>query len=138
VTRAVLGQVAEFPIRNPGTPLLASLPLFVLLGILGGFGGCAFNVGLLESQRLLQFRSVTANVVKVLVCGLVIVVVGWWSPEMIGGGLDLTDRVLAGNLHIRWLLAALLLRYVLSAGGYAMGTSGGIFAPLLVLGALGG
>jgi CIC family chloride channel protein len=137
VTRLCLGQVVIFPIETPAPPL-ASLPLFVLLGVLGGLGGCAFNVGLLQGQRRLRSRSPLANVLKVLGCGLLITLVGWWAPEMIGGGMTLSRDVLAGSHVASWLIAALLLRFVLSIGSYAMGSSGGIFAPLLVLGAIGG
>lgn len=137
VIRLWLGQVAVFPDATPAPPL-ALLPLFILLGIGGGLGGWAFNVGLLRSQRGLRFRTPLANVLKVVVCGLAIAFVGWQLPEMIGGGMNLSKHVLAGEHTMTWLAVALLVRFVLSIGSYAMGSSGGIFAPLLVLGAVGG
>ncbi|MEZ5600360.1 MAG: chloride channel protein [Candidatus Competibacteraceae bacterium] len=63
--------------------------------------------------------------------------IGWWMPEICGGGQPLVERILSGREYIDlWTLALLFgLRFLLTMGSYT-GAAGGIFAPLLVLGAL--
>jgi CIC family chloride channel protein len=48
----------------------------------------------------------------------------------------LSNRALIGEGTLMWLSVMFLLRFILSIGSYSVGTAGGIFAPLLVLGGL--
>ena len=54
---------------------------------------------------------------------------------MIGGGDSITQRTLAGTEALMLVPLAFLLRFVLGNVSYAARTPGGLFAPLLVLGA---
>jgi CIC family chloride channel protein len=51
-------------------------------------------------------------------------------------GLALSIRALVGEGTAVWLATMILLRFLLSIGSYGVGTAGGIFAPLLVIGGL--
>jgi CIC family chloride channel protein len=53
----------------------------------------------------------------------------------VGGGDAVTQRTLTGSDAVGVVLAAFLLRFVLSTLSYAARTPGGLFAPMLVLGA---
>jgi chloride channel protein, CIC family len=54
---------------------------------------------------------------------------------MIGGGDLITQAVLADHHGIKILTAVLLLRFLIGPLSYAAGVPGGLFAPILVLGA---
>jgi CIC family chloride channel protein len=136
LARCVLGQTPVLQATLTQIPPLESLPFFVVLGILGGALAWGFNNALVYFTRCLAFRSVTANAGKVVVAGLVLAAVGFCYPPLLGGGLVLSNRALLGEGTVTWLVTMLVLRFVLSIGSYAMGTAGGIFAPLLVLGGL--
>jgi CIC family chloride channel protein len=50
----------------------------------------------------------------------------------------LAERALTGAIAFSWLPALLAARFFLLMSSYGTGAAGGIFAPLLVIGALGG
>ena len=101
-----------------------------------GCFGWLYNRSLIACTRLLRFTSWKANATKVAVTGVVLGVVGWNYPPLLGGDLELTGRILLGKGTLGSLALILGLRFVMSIGSYAVGTAGGIFAPLLVLGGL--
>ena len=59
----------------------------------------------------------------------------WFAPGLVGGGDTITQHALAGAWTLAAIPAAFLLRFGLGALSYAARTPGGLFAPLLVLGA---
>jgi len=59
-------------------------------------------------------------------------------PSLVGGGGALVGHALSGQGLVGALLLSLVARYFLTLGSYGTGAPGGIFAPLLVLGAQGG
>jgi CIC family chloride channel protein len=61
--------------------------------------------------------------------------VGLFLPGVLGGGDRLVDAILAGDVTLAALAGFMLLRFVLTMASYGTGAPGGIFAPLLVLGA---
>jgi CIC family chloride channel protein len=69
------------------------------------------------------------------VVGAAVGILGWFAPDLIGGGDAITQSVLAGSASLAALPAVFLLRFALGAVSYAAGTPGGLFAPMLVLGA---
>ncbi len=107
-----------------------------MLGIAAGLLGVLYNKGLLFTMSLfarVQQRWVLAPAAAV---GIVIGLVGWFSPILIGGGHSLAEVVLAGNVALAVIPLFFVVRLVLSISSYATGAAGGIFAPLLALGSL--
>ncbi len=138
LSRGFMGQNPVFHVTVTSIPDLASLHLFLMLGILAGVLGVLFNRALLTTQRLTEARSRWLLVSKCVSWGVIIGLIGWWMPEVCGGGQPLVQRILSGREHFDlWMLAFLFgLRFLLTMGSYGTGAAGGIFAPLLVLGAL--
>ncbi|HPF57168.1 MAG TPA: H(+)/Cl(-) exchange transporter ClcA [Candidatus Competibacteraceae bacterium] len=138
LSRWLMGQNPVFHVTVTAIPDLASLPLFLALGILAGVLGVLFNRALLATQRLSDVRGPWKLAAKWISWGTIIGLMGWWMPELCGGGHLIVERILGGHEYIDlWTLALLFgLRFVLTMGSYGTGAAGGIFAPLLVLGAL--
>ncbi|HDQ44188.1 MAG TPA: H(+)/Cl(-) exchange transporter ClcA [bacterium] len=136
VARIGLGQFPVFTIPNYPVPPLTSLPVFALLGVAAGVFGILFNRSLLtmiEMQARLPARFVLP---AAAMTGGLIGLVGWFSPHLIGGGHALTESVLRGDMLLISIPVLFLIRLSLTASSYATGAPGGIFAPMLVLGAL--
>jgi CIC family chloride channel protein len=62
-------------------------------------------------------------------------ILAWLAPGLVGGGDEITQHVLAGEAAVALVPLAFLLRFGLGAVSYAAATPGGLFAPMLVLGA---
>jgi chloride channel protein, CIC family len=68
--------------------------------------------------------------------GGIIGLVGWFSPLMLGSGHALAESTLKGDLLLAAIPLFFVIRFLLTTTSYGTGAPGGIFAPLLVLGAL--
>jgi CIC family chloride channel protein len=62
----------------------------------------------------------------------------WFLPNLVGGGDDLTQLTLLGDPLLAFLPWIFVLRFVLGPLSYAARTPGGLFAPMLVVGAQSG
>jgi len=62
--------------------------------------------------------------------------VGWFSPLMLSSGDSLVEASLKGDISLATIPLFLVVRFLLTMISYGTGAPGGIFAPMLVLGAL--
>jgi CIC family chloride channel protein len=115
---------------------LTSLPIFAVLGIFAGLLGVAFNKGLLKSIELFGGIRDQWKLGTVAAIGAIIGLISWFSPIMAGDGHALAELVLAGEFVLAAIPLFFAIRFLMSISSYATGTAGGIFAPLLALGAL--
>ena len=148
VTRTFTGQFPSFHISGYPTPPLAALPLFAVLGLLCGVMGVLFNRGLLRSLRLFHSWTRWPSWVRPALVGVIVGLLAWWLPSVVGGGHSTAELVLRGKAYtllgghitlprlVGFLLLLLVVKFALTIISYASGVPGGIFAPLLVLGAL--
>jgi CIC family chloride channel protein len=136
VSRLVSGQVPAFSVPPIPAPPLATIPVFIGIGALCGLLGVVFNRGLLSASEIVgKVRSKSFILVSVgtgVLAGSVYLV----SPSLLGGGHGLTETSLHGQVLMIPAIAFLLTRLVFVHFSYATGVPGGIFAPLLSLGAL--
>lgn len=138
VVRLLTGQSPVFHVQNPPVPPLTTLPLFLILGVCAGLLGVVFNRTLLGSLRLFERTRRWPFGLPAALVGAIVGGIGWFVPEALGGGGPLVQLTLGGKLAIHVAVSLLLLRFLMTMGSYGTGTAGGIFAPLLVLGAQGG
>jgi CIC family chloride channel protein len=136
VARAGAGQFPVFTIPAYAVPPLTSLPVFALLGVLCGGLGVLFNRGLLASINFYAKLPARFVLPAVMLTGGAVGLAGWFSPVTIGSGHGLAEMALNGSLLLRAIPVLFLARFVLTSACYGTGVPGGIFAPLLVLGAL--
>jgi CIC family chloride channel protein len=136
VTRSVTGQLPVFHVAPmPVLPLLA-LPVILVLGLLAGVLGVAFNRSLLHALTVFtRVRRWPASLHGVLV-GAAVGLLGLCIPTALGSGQRLVEAVLQGQIRLLYIPGWFLLRFGLTMVSYGCGAPGGIFAPLLVLGAL--
>ncbi len=136
VARLLTGSAPVFFVPSYAAPPIGSLLLFAILGALAGLTGVLFNHSLIGMMNLfgrLQGRSKLSAVGFV---GAVIGAAGWFAPEVVGGGHALAELTLAGELALVAVPVWFLVRFLFTTASYGTGAAGGIFAPLLVLGAL--
>ena len=126
-------EVAAYPV--PPTRLLG---VFVVVGLLCGGLGAAFNRTLVGGMDAVERIAPTTGraVLLAATVGAAAGLVAWFSPDFVGGGHEISEVILDGNVALTIIPLLFLLRFVLTIASYGTGAPGGIFAPLLVLGAL--
>ncbi|MDE3084233.1 MAG: H(+)/Cl(-) exchange transporter ClcA [Verrucomicrobiota bacterium] len=138
VCRVLTGETPVFSMRELPAPTLRALPVALLLGVVCGLGGVIFNRALRKSLDLFdRLKHWPAWAVGAMV-GIGVGLAGWLYPDVAGSGASLAERAVLGEIAVRWLLLLLVARFFLTMWSYGSGAAGGIFAPLLVIGALGG
>jgi H+/Cl- antiporter ClcA len=133
ISRLVFGNraVLAFPVL-PVLPL-PFFPLLVLLGVLLGAGGALFNVCILSSQR--AYARVPEKYRLFLAFGAS-ALVGCFLPQALGGGHSIIVSLVAPGQQMIPLLVLLAVRFVFTMVCFGSGAPGGIFLPLLAVGAL--
>jgi CIC family chloride channel protein len=138
VCRLLTGETPVFALHGMPVPSLNALPVALIVGGIAGFGGVLFNRSLLASlDRFDRLRRWPPFAVGAL-AGLIVGFAAWIYPEVSGSGAILAEHAMAGKIAIRGVIALVAARFVLTMVSYGSGAAGGIFAPLLVIGALGG
>lgn len=136
VTSVLLGPGPIFPVPDVEAGPLWMLIPFALLGMALGAAGVLYNRLVIVLLDLAQHAPGLAPELKAGIIGAAVGGLGVLAPQLVGGGEGLTEVVLLGGLSTAGLALALLVRWLLGPVSYAAGTPGGLFAPLLVVGAL--
>src|SRR4029077_19130715 len=110
--------------------------IYAILGVAGGFVSVAFTKLLLWMRaRFLWFPRKTVWFQPVA-GGLMVGVMGWFVPQLLGVGYKHVGEVLNGRMALRLMILLLALKLVAVATSYSSGNAGGIFGPSLFLGAM--
>jgi len=126
-----LFQVPQYQLVHP-----LEFAVYAVLGVLGGFVSVAFTQLLLRLRaRFLRFPAKT-KWFQPVVGGLLVGIMGWFVPQLMGVGYTYVGEVLNGGMFLKMMLLLLALKLVAVAVSYASGNAGGIFGPSLFLGAM--
>lgn len=114
------------------------IPFYLLLALmgvfLGGFGAL-YNKVLLKTQDLYGKIHRGAPVSQAVIPFLLVVPIGLLFPDLLGGGHHIITILETQSLPMATLFLFLAVRFVFSMVSYGSGAPGGIFLPLLALGA---
>ena len=135
VSRVLLGEAPDFHVEALTYAGAATKPLYFVLGAVAGLMAIVYNRLLLATiDTITQLERWPVELRAGLIGGAV-GMFAWFVPDVVGGGDSITQRALVGADTLGWLPLVFLLRLGLGAISYAAGTPGGLFAPMLVLGA---
>jgi CIC family chloride channel protein len=138
-SRLILGNHADFHVEPISAPALAWLPLFVVFGLLTGCLGAVYNgLVLWFLDHVAAIRRIPAPA-KAAVIGAVVGLAMFVYPLAVGGGDPLTQRILDGHhIVLSVVIGYLVVRFIAGPLSYSAPVPGGLFAPMLALGALWG
>jgi len=131
----ITGRAPVFAVAVVLEPTFIDNLLFLLLGIVAGLLGALYNRALFGALAIADRFAGWPAEARAAAVGAAVGAVAWFAPALAGGGDGLTQQTLDGTVAPALLPFVLMVRLVLSAASYAAGTPGGLFAPLLALGA---
>jgi H+/Cl- antiporter ClcA len=135
LSRTVFGFDPIFDFGQLSYIRMRYYPLVVVLGILTGVLGVVYNKCLLKSQDLYQKIPMKKSEYKVIIPFLLAGLLGVTTPEVLGGGHGMIRLISAGHLTLRIVVFLLAVKFLFSMVSFGSGAPGGIFFPMLVLGA---
>lgn len=134
VSRNVFGLKPVFTFNITHMMPLSTYGHVLILGVVMGLAGVVYNSCLSRSQDL--YGKISRQLVRLLIPFLLAGVFGFVYPAVLGGGHSLVEELTAGELVIGGLVVLLLIKFCYSMISFGSGAPGGIFLPLLVMGAI--
>jgi chloride channel protein, CIC family len=136
VLRLMLGNDPLFSVPQYQLVHPAEFGIYAVLGVLGGFVSVVF-VKLLVWLRE-KFRNLPRKTIwfQPVAGGIVVGVMGWFVPQLLGVGYKHVGQVLNGTFALKLMILLLAMKLVAVAVSYSSGNAGGIFGPSLFMGAM--
>lgn len=135
--RVILGDSADFHVVDVPEPPFSALPVFAVFGLAVALVGVAYSRLIVACLAGFDALSRIPAPLKAMAIGAVIGLALTIDADLVGGGDDLSQALLAGQkLTFLAVVAILVVRFVVGPLSYAAATPGGLFAPMLALGAL--
>lgn len=138
VTKLFYGASSAF--NFPELPILPTNYYAHLIGlglIIGLFGGL-FNRSLIKTLELKDKLVGIPNTIIIGIALLIAALLGYYLPEVLGGGNRLIDSLNQHYFPLSFLILLVLVKFFFTLISYSSGVPGGIFLPILVIGALTG
>ena len=136
--RLMLGNTLSFNVPQVSPTENSSKWPFLALGIVMGVGGGIYNWVIMRLLRISDNMMRLSSLQRAAIIGAVVGVVAWFVPDMVGGGDLITQAILTNQFQLATLVTIFAVRFALGPWSYAAGCPGGLFAPLLLLGASSG
>lgn len=117
-----------------------SLPLthywmLILLGIILGLCGAFYNFMMLKGQDFYGKLKIIPSQYRIIFPFLMAGVLGYLLPPVLAGGHAMIELITGHRLLVSVMLLLLIVKFLFSAFCFGSGAPGGIFFPLLILGA---
>ena len=108
---------------------------FIILGILIGIIGAFFTKSLIMSLNI--YEKINCRIFyKILFAMLLIIPLGKYLPQVLSCGNVLVDELLSGKFILSVLIILLIGKFLFTLICFGTNAPGGIFLPLLTVGAL--
>ena len=108
---------------------------FIVFGIVIAFFGKLFTVSLIKTQDI--FKGIKLpRAIKISSVMTLSFIICFVMPDITGGGHHLVEELPHLNQTILFLLLVFVVKLLFTTISYATGFQGGIFLPMLVLGAI--
>jgi CIC family chloride channel protein len=136
VLRLLLGDNPLFKVPQYHLVHPLEFAIYAVLGLAGGVVSVAFTKLLLAIRaRFLRYPQWTVWF-QPAAGGLVVGLMGWFVPQVLGVGYGYVGDVLNGGMALKLMLLLIALKIVAVSTSYGSGNAGGIFGPSLFIGAM--
>ncbi|MDI3481893.1 MAG: hypothetical protein PWQ97_1548 [Tepidanaerobacteraceae bacterium] len=107
-----------------------------IMGIIIGALGVVFNLALVKTQdaykKMSFLRLEQRPIIPILIAGIL----GFFLPQVLGGGNDLINSLDKIHYAAGFIIILAVIKLLFTVISYGSGVPGGIFLPMLVIGAL--
>ena len=110
--------------------------VYAVLGVAGGVVSAAFSKLLLGIRARFLRLPLKTVWFQPVVGGLVVGLMGWFVPQVLGVGYGFVGDALNGRMAFQLMALLVVLKLVAVTTSYATGNAGGIFGPSLFIGAM--
>ena len=138
VARALLGNKRAFLVPAYSLTNYWELIIYALVGVVCAGVGVIFKRGLLYLRGKCLHLSAPRGVLITTLGGLTIGIIGIWFPHIFAVGYPWITKALTEGYSLWIFMALLVLKLAATIISYGTGSSGGIFAPTLFMGAMAG
>jgi chloride channel protein, CIC family len=126
-----LFHVPAYQLVNP-----LEFGIYAMLGVVGGLVSVCFVKLLLRLGKFFKGMSSRTEWLQPTAGGLLVGILGWYVPSVLGVGYNHVNQALNGQLALGAMALLFVLKLVATATCYASGNAGGIFGPSLFIGAM--
>ncbi len=130
----VMQSGAMFPIRSLNFEFSGALPYYIILGILCGLAAVFFIKALYWTEDQFEKLHLSPYVLP-SIGALGVGVLGYFVPRIFGPGYDTIDAILQNHFTLTFLLVLLLFKFTALILSLGTKTSGGLLAPVFMIGA---
>lgn len=109
--------------------------LLAILGILLGLAGAGYNVVMLKGQAFFHYFKRVPKEIRIAIAFVIAGILGLTLPEVLAGGHSMIVILEKGHPALITLVILLAVKFIFSTISFGSGAPGGIFFPLLILGA---
>ncbi len=138
VTRIFCGQEAVFGFHNLSVLPFQYYLYVVMLGLIVGVSGVLFNSGLVKSQMFYEKLHWMPSWLKPALPLAAAGFLGFVMPQALGGGARLINSLPQMHYALSILMVIFAVKFLFTVFSYGTGVPGGIFMPLLAIGAVTG
>ena len=110
--------------------------IYAILGAAGGLVSVAFVKLLLWIRARFLLLPVRTVWLQPAIGGLIVGVMGYFVPEVLGVGYTHVGSALNGKMVLSFMALLVVLKVIATASSYSSGNAGGIFGPSLFIGAM--
>jgi len=136
ISKEFFGLKPVFDLKQISPIPLSKYIFIIILGIIVGLLGIVFNKTLFKTQDIYAKMKWLSTEAKIIVAFILAGIFGLVLPEVLGGGHEIISLALTTSFSLRALLLILLVKFFFTMISYGSSAPGGIFLPLLSIGAL--
>ncbi len=110
--------------------------MLIILGVILGVMGAFYNWAMLKAQDLYKKPKFLNETTRLMIAFFAAGVLGLLMPSVLGSGHELIVSLTDGKMVLGVVVLTFVVKFIFSAVSFGSGAPGGIFFPLLILGAM--
>jgi len=136
ISRHFIDSSPFFAIPSYALNSFAELPLYMIMGLLGGFLAVFFIITLYKIEDIFEDNFKLPFFLKPAIGGLLTGAIAFWIPELYGFDDSATHTALVARPEIFVLGILILAKILATSFTLGSGGTGGLFTPSLFIGAM--